>query len=269
MRPVGRTPVRWASARPRPATASDVLAPARGGRGVRRPRTSSRAEPASSAPPPPSVPQATSSSEVTFTPARTPAAMPGVPSAFMTTTDQSPSWTFQSSVRVPGPCGRGVPEAARGRRDDARAAGDGALGRVERVEVDVGDDRVRGAAQVALDVAGAGDADEQVLVAARRDADAQVPVAAVAQDGADAVEVDVEVVGGQRGGAGGERFAVGRDVAVGVALGVDPEQAGAGGDEGEGEKGGETAGDDGGDPAAAVARPGRRGGRGHVVWGLR
>ena len=107
----------------------------------------------------PSRTQPASSRKPICAPALTSAWTPGEPSAFITTTDQSPSRTSQVSVCVPAPC----TEASQmccfaGRR--AVAAGALAVVGMERASVDVLDDRVVDAAQVGGHVARAGDADE-------------------------------------------------------------------------------------------------------------
>jgi hypothetical protein len=75
---------------------------------------------------------------------------------------------------------------------------------MERVVIDVGDRRVRGARQVAGHVTCASNADEEVAAGARRDAqpDLAVEVAAVQRRGA--AEVDVEVLGAYGGAVGVE-----------------------------------------------------------------
>ena len=77
--------------------------PCAGRRGERTPSTVSTIAPISSPPPTPSALTPSSSRNGSLAPARTSVATPREPSAFITTTDQSPSRTRQSSVWVPRP----------------------------------------------------------------------------------------------------------------------------------------------------------------------
>ena len=95
-------------------------------------------------------------------------------------------------------------------------------GERQGVDVEVGDLVVVDACQVALDVARAGNADEERLAALAADAELRAAV-----DDPVEVAVDVEVVGCERVGYGLDTVVVGDDVAGGVGVGlVDPDGAG-------------------------------------------
>jgi hypothetical protein len=121
---------------------------------------------------------------------------------------------------------------------------------VERVVVEVGDRGMGGAAQVVRDVAGAGDADEHVLVGARSHAEVNLAVGVGVEHGRGAAEVDVEVLRAQRGGARLEVLGAGREVAVVVLLAIGPEGGAAADEKAEGDEAEQAAGDQRGDAAA-------------------
>src|SRR4029079_16647759 len=108
--------------------------------------------------------------------------------------------------------GRGGPDALGAGRRRPAGAGLGAVDGTEGIGVEIGHRRVRGDTQVRGDVLGAGDADEDRLVVARGDLEADVAVAVMARELAEAVAVDVEIVGGDGGRARGEALGVGVDV---------------------------------------------------------
>ena len=153
------------------------------------------------------------------------------------------------------------PDALLARRRGAGQSGRVAVVGVERRVVDVGQGAVRGAAQVLGDVAAARDADEHGLVVAGGDVQAQLAVAVRADDVAGAVEVDVEVAGGDRGRVRRVAIRAGGDVALVVLLAVRPEQAGAGGEEAQREQRGEPTRHDRGDAPCGGALGGRLVGR--------
>src|SRR5438034_8957880 len=76
---------------------------AEGGWRLRAARTINAVLPPVTSTPPMSNPIATQSRNDSFAPRSTSAATPREPSAFMRTTDQSPSRTFQLTVWLPGP----------------------------------------------------------------------------------------------------------------------------------------------------------------------
>jgi hypothetical protein len=109
------------------------------------------------------------------------------------------------------------------------------------------------AAQVLVDVVGAGDADEHRPFARR--ADLQADLAEVVAVGELAGHVlDVEVVGDDRVAGGGVALVTGRVVAVGVRSAVGPEGERADGEQDGGEQAGEAPDDDRGYADAALRR---------------
>ena len=81
-------------------------------------------------------------------------------------------------------------------------------------------------AQIGRDVLRARDSDEDRLVALRRDLELDLAELARIDEPVDAIQVDVEVLGGQSTRAGGEALAVGRQVTLVVLLPVGPQCTG-------------------------------------------
>jgi hypothetical protein len=107
-------------------------------------------------------------------------------------------------------------------------------------------------AQVVGHLAGAGDADEHRRLALAADFETNLAVAVATDDRVEAVEVEVDVVAGERPAAGGEALGVAADVTVLVLLAVGPEQDTAGGEQAEREERERAGGDECGDPGSAV-----------------
>jgi len=95
---------------------------------------------------------------------------------------------------------------------------------------------VRGVAQVARDVGRRRDADEHRRAGVDLEADLAVVVAV--EHGVEAVEIEIEVLGGERVAVGREAFRVRGEVALLVLLGVAPQEDAAGREQAEREKGG-------------------------------
>jgi hypothetical protein len=87
--------------------------------------------------------------------------------------------------------------------------------------------------EVARDVGGPRHADEHGLRRVRLDGQAELAEPVAVDDPVGAVEVDVEVVGGECVGGGREALGAGREISVVVLPGVAPQQEAPGGEQAE------------------------------------
>ena len=125
------------------------------------------------------------------------AATPREPSAFMRTTDQSPSRTFHVSVCVPTPEAEAAQKRLVGRRAVRRASCDRKVGDPEGIEVDVLDIRVGHGSQVPGDVRLRPDAYKERLIARTLAADPDLAEPVLIQDPARSLGIDFKPAAGQ------------------------------------------------------------------------
>ena len=147
-----------------------------------------------------SNPIATQSRKDSLAPRSTLAATPREPSAFMRTTDQSPSRTFHVSVCVPTPEAEAAQKRLLGRRPFRRASRDRKVCEPEGIEVDVLDVRVGHGSQVPGDLRLRPNAYEERLIARTLAADPNLAEPALIQDPPLSLGIDFKPRAGQRVG---------------------------------------------------------------------
>ena len=209
---------------PAPLPAVEGTGGAGGGRGFRAARTTNAVLPPTTTMPPMSNPIATQSRKDSLAPRSMSALTPREPSAFIRTTDQSPSRTFHVSVCVSHPEGGGGPEALLRRRRLRRASREREVRGSEGVEVDVLDVRVGDVSEVPGDLRLRPDADEQGLVVGALAADPDARTSSRSRPQHLSVGVDLEPRARQRVGRRRKPLGRRRQVAVLALRSVGPEQ---------------------------------------------